>query len=251
MLAFIDVEVGFTDKKVFDYGAVKEDGAVLHTRSMAEFNAFISSCDALCGHNILNHDLKYLKLQKDYTFLDTLPLSPLLFPNKPYHRLLKDDKLQVDELNNPVNDSLKARDLFYDEVSAWNALSSKKKEIFFNLLRDMPEFKGFMHWIGQGLLVRSEIDALIKSEYQGRICENANIKAVAKHYPVELAYALAIIDTTDISSLTPAWVLRNYPKVNNVMTFLCNTSCGKCDYCGSKLDAHIGLKEFFGYDEFR
>lgn len=251
MLAFIDIEVGFTDKKVFDYGAVKEDGAVLHTRSMAEFNAFISSCDALCGHNILNHDLKYLKLQKDYTFLDTLPLSPLLFPNKPYHRLLKDDKLQVDELNNPVNDSLKARDLFYDEVSAWNALSSKKKEIFFNLLRDMPEFKGFMHWIGQGLLVRSEIDALIKSEYQGRICENANIKAVAKHYPVELAYALAIIDTTDISSLTPAWVLRNYPKVNNVMTFLCNTSCGKCDYCGSKLDAHIGLKEFFGYDEFR
>ena len=251
MLAFIDVEVGFTDKKVFDYGAVKEDGAVLHTRSVAEFNAFISSCDALCGHNILNHDLKYLKLQKDYTFLDTLPLSPLLFPNKPYHRLLKDDKLQVDELNNPVNDSLKARDLFYDEVSAWNALSSKKKEIFFYLLRDMPEFKGFMHWIGQGLLVRSEIDALIKSEYQGRICENANIKAVAKHYPVELAYALAIIDTTDISSLTPAWVLCNYPKVNNVMTFLCNTSCGKCDYCGSKLDAHIGLKEFFGYDEFR
>ncbi len=145
MLAFIDVEVGFTDKKVFDYGAVKEDGAVLHTRSVAEFNAFISSCDALCGHNILNHDLKYLKLQKDYTFLDTLPLSPLLFPNKPYHRLLKDDKLQVDELNNPVNDSLKARDLFYDEVSAWNALSSKKKEIFFHLLRDMPEFKGFMH----------------------------------------------------------------------------------------------------------
>ncbi len=251
MLAFIDIEVGFTDKKVFDYGAVKEDGAVLHTRSVAEFNAFISSCDALCGHNILNHDLKYLKLQKDYTFLDTLPLSPLLFPNKPYHRLLKDDKLQVDELNNPVNDSLKARDLFYDEVSAWNALSSKKKEIFFHLLREMPEFKGFMHWIGQGLLVRSEIDALIKSEYQGRICENANIKAVAKHYPVELAYALAIIDTTDISSLTPAWVLRNYPKVNNVMTFLCNTSCGKCDYCGSKLDAHIGLKEFFGYDEFR
>lgn len=251
MLAFIDVEVGFTDKKVFDYGAVKEDGAVLHTRSAAEFNAFISNCDALCGHNILNHDLKYLKLQKNYTFFDTLPLSPLLFPNKPYHRLLKDDKLQVDELNNPVNDSLKARDLFYDEVSAWNALSSKKKEIFFHLLRDIPEFKGFMHWIGQGLLVRSEIDTLIKSEYQGRICENANIKAVAKHYPVELAYALAIIDTIDISSLTPAWVLRNYPKVNNVMTFLCNTSCGKCDYCGSKLDAHIGLKEFFGYDEFR
>ena len=75
--------------------------------------------------------------------------------------------------------------------------------------------------------------------------------AVAKRYPIELAYALAIIDATDPSSLTPAWVLRNYPKVNNVMTFICNTPCGECEYCKNKLDAHRGLKEFFGYDTFR
>jgi ATP-dependent DNA helicase RecQ len=28
--------------------------------------------------------------------IDILFLSPLLFPTKPYHRLLKDDKLQTD-----------------------------------------------------------------------------------------------------------------------------------------------------------
>lgn len=35
------------------------------------------------------------------------------------------------------------------------------------------------------------------------------------------------------------------------MAFLCNTSCGECEYCKHRLDAHAGLKEFFGYDEFR
>lgn len=251
MIAFIDIEVGFNSKKVYDYGAVKETGAVLHTHSASEFTAFIVDCDTLCGHNILNHDLKYLNLPQNYIFIDTLPLSPLLFPCKPYHKLLKDDKLQVDELNNPVNDSLKARDLFYDEVTAWKTLPYSKREIFSQLLSNTPEFKGFLQWIDQENLTQNNIGTLIRKEYQGKICEHANIEAVAKHYPVELAYALAIIDAADISSLTPAWVLRNYPKVNNVMTFLCNTPCGECDYCKKKFDAHIGLKEFFGYDEFR
>ena len=92
MIAFIDIEVGFNSKKVYDYGAVKETGAVLHTHSASEFTAFIVDCDTLCGHNILNHDLKYLNLPQNYIFIDTLPLSPLLFPCKPYHKLLKDDK---------------------------------------------------------------------------------------------------------------------------------------------------------------
>ena len=55
--------------------------------------------------------------------IDTLYLSPLLFPRRPYHALLKDDKLQSDELNNPVNDSEKARRLFLDEVNAFADLS--------------------------------------------------------------------------------------------------------------------------------
>ena len=52
--------------------------------------------------------------------IDTLSLSPLLFPSKPYHALVKDDKLQVDELNNPLNDAIKARDLFFDELKLFH-----------------------------------------------------------------------------------------------------------------------------------
>ena len=66
--------------------------------------------DYVCGHNILNHDLKFAGTWlmnagvKQENVIDTLYLSPLLFPRKPYHALLKDDKLQTDELNNPLND---------------------------------------------------------------------------------------------------------------------------------------------------
>ncbi|MDA3823581.1 MAG: hypothetical protein PF450_13360 [Bacteroidales bacterium] len=34
-------------------------------------------------------------------FIDTLFLSELLFPEKPCHKLVKDDKLDPENLNNP------------------------------------------------------------------------------------------------------------------------------------------------------
>ena len=182
MIAFIDTEVSLDSRKVQDYGAVREDGAVLHTQSAQEFISFVAMCNSLCGHNIINHDLKYLQLSGDYTIIDTLPLSPLLFPKKPYHRLLKDDKLQVDELNNPVNDAKKARDLFYDEVEAWQKLSATKQEIFRSLLSRIKEFDGFFAYLPATALQRQQsLGALIRQEYRGMICENANIEAVAKH----------------------------------------------------------------------
>ena len=250
-IVFIDTEVGVASQRVEDYGVVREDGAVLHTRSAREFREFIAGCDVLCGHNIVGHDLKYLDLPKEYTVIDTLPMSPLLFPRKPYHKLLKDDKLQVDELNNPVNDAKKARALFYDEVSAWKSLPAARKEIFWRLLKDAKEFSGFFKWIALDKSDLSDLSNIIRKEYKGLLCENANIESVARHYPVELAYALALIGADDLMSMTPPWVMHAYPKVGNVMNFLRNTPCGECDYCKQRLDAHSGLKEFFGFDEFR
>lgn len=252
MIAFIDTEVSERTHKVEDYGAVREDGAQRHTRTATEFYAFVAECDVICGHNIINHDLKYLNFPKEYIFIDTLPLSALLFPTKPYHRLLKDDKLQADELNNPINDAQKARDLFNDEVAAWTQLSKQKQIIYRLLLQDTQPFCGFFRYIDKDKSsATQDIAALVKDTFRGRICGNANIAAVAKHYPIELAYALAVIGADDLYSITPAWVLFNYPKINNVMMFLCNTPCGQCEYCKSRNDAHQGLKEFFGYDEFR
>ena len=239
-----------------------EDGAVLHSHSKADFDAFVSRCDTVCGHNIINHDLKYTDLRGNPTIVDTLFLSPLLFPKRPYHHLVKDDKLQVDELNNPVNDSMKARDLLNDEIAAWNQLSPDRQKIYYQLLNDTDQFKGFFKYVGysstaqQSLLggilrIQPDWRQLILKEFESKICSHADFDMLVRQYPIELAYCLAVIGADDLFSITPAWVIRNYPQVVNVMNLLCNTSCGDCDYCHSHLDAHSGLKDFFGYNEFR
>ena len=262
MIAFIDTEVDPHTKKVADYGAVKEDGSILHTHAKTDLDDFLSECDTICGHNIINHDLKYTTLRNSPTIIDTLYLSPLLFPKRPYHHLLKDDKLQVDELNNPVNDSMKARDLLNDEITAWRQLSQERKEIYYQLLHQTQEFEGFFKYIDYspstqqsllGRILRTQPDwsQLILKEYEGKICSHVDFSYLARQYSIELAYCLAVIGADDIFSITPAWVLRNYPQIVNVTNLLRNTSCGECDYCHQRLDAHNGLKEFFGYNEFR
>ena len=85
------------DHKVHDIGALRHDEAIFHQASQDQLAGFLRGIDYLCGHNIIHHDAKFL-------FVDTLYLSPLLFPERPYHRLVKDEKLVCDELNNPVND---------------------------------------------------------------------------------------------------------------------------------------------------
>ena len=108
----VDVEVGAEDKKIRDIGAVKHNGSVFHSPDRKKFLTFIKDIDFICGHNIIHHDVKYLfepKFSKNFCFVDTLYFSPLLFPERPYHHLLKDDKLINDQINNPVNDCEKAK----------------------------------------------------------------------------------------------------------------------------------------------
>lgn len=253
-IAFIDSEIQPDTGKILDLGAVKPGGASLHTASGKEFSRFVADADYICGHNIIKHDLKYvgkyLNGERPPILIDTLPLSPLLFPTHPYHKLLKDDKLQSDELNDPLNDARKAMELFLDEVNAFHTLPPEIRRIYCALLYPVPEFQGFFQYIGCEPSPLTE-DA-IKQVFEGKLCRNANIGTVMKAYPVELAYALALIRTADRHSITPPWVIRNYPKVENMLHFLRGTPCEEgCPYCADRLDIRKGLRRIFGYDGFR
>ena len=151
----IDSEIGIDDKKIYDLGAVRCDGQVFHSASIKDFRTFITGMEYICGHNIIHHDMIFLKphISDDikYKYIDTLFLSPLLFPKRPYHALLKYDKLQTDELNNPLNDAKKAEKLFYDEVNAFYALSSQRKQIYCCLLYQFEEFRGFFDYVDFGI----------------------------------------------------------------------------------------------------
>ena len=172
-IAFIDAEINPESEKVLDIGCVKTDGSVFHSGSLAEFTRFIRGSAFLCGHNILNHDLKYLQNAvrdaglTENDAIDTLYLSPLLFPAKPYHALVKDDKLQTDDINNPLNDSIKAKDLFYDEVSAFRQKDDVLKRIFYHLLKDMPEFTAFFRFLDFGETHHADICNLVRSRFSG------------------------------------------------------------------------------------
>ena len=257
LYAFVDAEVGVRDHKVHDIGAVRHDGAVYHGASKVELMKFLEGVDFLCGHNIICHDAKYLfgEGQQRWRLVDTLYVSPLLFPERPYHKLLKDEKLQTEELNNPVNDCQKARDLLMDEVAAWRRLSQERQTIFASLLWGKVEFAGFIEIVVENEpeeLTKEALCNLIKQSYIGKICENAGLAALMDSHPIELAYALALVDTSDYRSITPSWVLKNYPAVEYVVRTLRHTRCSDgCSYCNSQLDVHKNLKAFFGYDQFR
>lgn len=248
-ISFIDTEVSETGNKVYDFGAINENDNKLHTGSFHEFHSFIADAEYLCGHNIINHDSKYIEVPEKIKYIDTLYLSPLMFPDKPYHALLKDDKLQTDDLNNPLNDAIKAKELFYDEVNSFLELDDKLKLIYYLLLKDSTYFSGFFEYID--FSVQDNPETAILNRFSGIICENAPLASIISESPVELAYCLALISATEKHSLIPRWVLINFPKVDTVLQLLRNTSCHKCEYCASMLNPTSYLNKYFGYPSFR
>lgn len=252
--AFVDVEVGLKDKRIHDIGILRWDGAKYHSADKRAAISFLEDVDFVCGHNVIHHDMKYLlgdEVQR-WQLVDTLYVSPLLFPERPYHHLLKDDKLMNEQMNNPVNDCEKACDLLMDEIAKWKALPVAQRFIYATLLRDVPEFAGFLAMVDAEVCDETTLVEHIHTAYDGRICRHADLAAIIEQQPVELAFALALISTTERNSITPPWVLHNYPNVENVVHRLRHTRCAEgCDYCRKYLDAHYNLKYFFGYDQFR
>ena len=253
-IAYIDLEVS-AKGRILDIGAIKWNEEKFHSSKTGDFIRFISDCEYLCGHNIISHDIRYLKpfFRKDYILIDTLHLSPILFPEQPYHKLLKDDKILSDELNNPLNDSLKAKSLFEDETAAFSSLPEAMKRCYYDLLH----IKGFFEYIdySHGRLAsffRQKSDS-VRDALDGQVCRNADLNSLARNHGTELAYAAALISTADKYSITPPWVLQNYPKVENIVHVLRNVPCKDpdCTWCSGKLDAGKALKRWFGYDNFR
>ncbi len=257
-IIFFDIETESRNDKILDIGAIQNDGRIFHAPSLQKFIDFSKPAEFICGHNILRHDLLYI--QKKYPSfgvnqpkaIDTLYLSPLLFPTRPYHHLLKDDKIQVEELNNPVNDSLKAKNLFEDELIAFEKLPDFLKNIYFSLLKDKKQFRAFFEFLTFAPRIVTDVNTLIKSNFQAKFCTNADLQKIILNNPIELAYCLALINSTDRYSITPPWVLINYPEVERILFLLRNSPClHGCQYCDEALDATKALKDFFGFNSFR
>ncbi|PZR14353.1 MAG: RecQ family ATP-dependent DNA helicase, partial [Flavobacterium psychrophilum] len=260
-IVFIDTEIEPNKGTILDIGAIKGDGNYYHKTSVGDFIQFLKGVRYVCGHNILNHDLKYIgKAINDagvdsFSIIDTLYLSPLLFPTKPYHALLKDDKLQTEDTNNPLNDSIKARDLFNSEVAAFWQTNEILREIFYLLLNSTKEFGAFFRFMNFEN-TKTDAEALIRFKFNAEICERADLTKIISEHPIELAYCLALINSfvtnKTVHSITPAWVLKNYSEVERIMLLLRSKPCViGCNHCNNALDIYKGLKKFFGFNSYR
>ncbi len=144
----LDLEVG-KDDRIHAFGAVRGDTGRSMTHSggdlaaaLTKLDAFADGAEFVLGHNLIAFDLPHLKAAKPNLRLlrlpaiDTLRLSPLVFPRNPYHRLVKhyqDGGLKRGRVNDPELDSGLALKLFGDEREA--------------LAKSAPDLLAAWHWL--------------------------------------------------------------------------------------------------------
>lgn len=180
-------------------------------------------------------------------------LSALIFCDKPYHALIKDYLLVKEELNNPLYDSKLAKTLLTDLIEKYNQFSQNKKKIYFNLLKNRDGFSGFFELFPESYLSIQELNDLINFEFKESICISSEKISYLEQYPIEMAYVLAIISTKNKESISPPWIINNFPNVPKIISELRANNCFKenCEYCLNKLDIKKSLFNYFGYNDFR
>lgn len=260
-ITFFDLEVSTNGQRILDIGAYNSDNLYLHTQQIHQFKEFIKDSKFFCGHNIIKFDLNYLKdsFGQQYNnyfnikknVIDTLFWSALMFPKHPYHNLVKDDKLDTDVKNNPVNDAKKSGILFIEEVQEFKKLPNSLQRIYYGLLSNREEFSAFFRFLDFHPFAVN-VEKEIKNFFKDKICSNISLINFIALNPIELSYALALIYSNDRQSITPPWILKNYPDVTRIISRLRNTPCAQgCVYCNENNNSKSGLRLFFGYDEYR
>lgn len=291
-ITFYDLETESTttnrkEREICDIGACRGN-ATFHENSLSKFEDFIKGTKFLCGHNILRHDNLYIKNRLEKLnithFIDTLLLSPLLDPYKPYHYLIKEDNIVgSNSFNNPLKDSQRASKLLEDFIEKYNMLNINIQRILYFLLHEQKDFKGFFEYINVRFIKFGvNLSSLIKREIENKICANAPVDRLIKDYPIELAYTIMLfsqhaeqkkeinwaevqkevnedfdiigkraLEDSKYVLKTPPWVLMTFPKIEEVVHILRGTNCKSCKYCKGELDEVKALEKYFGYTSFR
>ncbi|MGR8934973.1 MAG: RecQ family ATP-dependent DNA helicase [Gammaproteobacteria bacterium] len=238
-------------------------------RVLAELHEFAADAAYLLGHNLLRHDLPICRaLAPDAKVLtkpavDTLFLSPLAFPENPYHRLVKDYKLVRDALNDPLADARLAVRLFRDQ---WQALSAQQQDsgvldFYRYAFAGDAQYAGVraaLEAMGARRIGASSAFDLFKTLCDGKVCRTAFHTSALSYLPdpdkrPALAYCLAWLRVAGGNSVLPPWVRLQFPEVGALLAQLRDIRCAKpdCAYCSEIHDPVGQLQRFFGFAAFR
>ncbi|MDD5580603.1 MAG: DEAD/DEAH box helicase, partial [Methylobacter sp.] len=260
--------------QIFALGAIFKD-KIFHRKApfniqkiLAEFDAFCQDASYLLGHNILQHDLQVCRaVSAKFDFLnkpaiDTLFLSPLAFPENPYHRLVKDYKLVRDSLNDPLADARLAVSLFQDQ---WDALEQQAGcgllSFYHYAFSGDPQFAGIQQALsamGAKAINAARAFDLFKQLIQEKVCNTAFNKVILSYLPdperrPALAYCLAWLRVADGNSVLPPWVRLQFEQVAPALGQLRDIPCNKpdCAYCEHMHNPVAQLERYFGFPAFR
>ncbi len=255
---------------------VFEKKAPAHGReTLQTLDALAGQADFVLGHNLLGHDFPVLASTSaslrllDKPVIDTLYLSPLAFPENPYHRLVKDYKLVRATLGDPVADARLAASVFADQLDRFASMAAKfpARLAFFRFCFEDAVFNGFsgrglaavFEWLEADRLpsVSAAIDGFMAAT-EGIVCRMAaaallpEIVADATRRPM-LAYCLAWLQVAGSNSVLPPWVRHRFPGIPGILKRLRDEACHDpdCRYCRESHDPDRHLACFFGFSAFR
>ena len=253
-----------TGEQVLFQGQFEPSQAVAALDRMAVGAAFV------LGHNIIAHDLPAVRLVLGALALDRLPvvdtlhLSPIAFPQNPYHRLVKDYKLVCDSRSDPLRDCRLCLQLFQDEHDALLELSrTSPGELACHhyLLTDGAQgglaslFAKLRHASRPSL---DEVQGHLNDLLDAKVCSlrlaslgQNDLANPAMRMPV--GYALAWLRVAGGNSVLPPWVALRFPDTRRLIRELRDTPCAdaNCRYCREYQDPQQELRRHFGLASFR
>ncbi len=268
-------------------GKVRHIGAVLNgsifekkkhagsKRVLTQLDQLAAKAEFVLGHNLLGHDFPILRVTAPWLnilkkpIIDTLYLSPLAFPQNPYHRLVKNYKLVRESINHPVEDAELAASVFKDQWESFRTLA-EKKAVLIEFYRFCFRDSVLNSFSGKGI---SSVFSIIASGYfqtsdqalecfltqtENLVCDRAvretipGILVKADKRPAA-AYTMAWLQVAGGNSVLPPWVRYRFPDVPAIIKTLREKPCGEssCDYCSKNHDPGRSLARFFGYPSFR
>ena len=283
----IDLEVDPKTDKPFKIGAFRPDSGLFFEKAfrgekgfhtaLCEMAHLTSGLKWLMGHNILGHDLKYLKAVVPEAawlkvpVIDTLWLSPLAFPQNPYHRLIKNHKIISSEINSPLADCHACWQLFQDQCTAFGKIKAEKPEEFalWTALSDIP----LPYRLSDDIMIPKrdtslDVKKLIDTIWlmmqdnndQGRlkVCRTRFLELMKTDirnpaiYP-SLSYALSWLNVSGGNSVLAPWVRHQFPDTARLITELRDHDCGstECRYCQDTLNPEAQLQRYFKLPTFR
>ena len=262
-----------------DVGAFRPDSGtrLLLKKGAPDFAArldrFTHGARFVLGHNyaqfdqpVLAHLYPALALH-GLPQVDTLELSPIAFPQNPYHRLVKDYKLCTTTRNDSVRDAELAHALFLDQRQALRERAARHPEealcLHFLLVPEGAEQVGLgellQAWRGDRRPSLVEAKLAWMRATKGKVCATAQRRVVAEWLPdpswhQPLAYVLAWLGVAGGNSVLPPWVAHRHPRTREAIRALRDTPCGdpQCAWCREQHQLDALLPRFFpGITHFR